>query len=43
MSYIRFKFDVHFTGRLHVNITRHINAEFPDITRHGLINVATDL
>ena len=41
MSYLRFKYDVNFTDGLHVNLTRLNNAEFPDLTRQGLINVVT--
>ena len=43
VSCVRFRCDVHFTDRLHVNITHLINAEFPDLKRHCLINVVTEM
>ena len=42
MSHMRFKYDIHFTDGLHVNLTRLNNAEFPDLTQ-GLINIVTDM
>ena len=42
ISSMRFKYDIHFTDGLHVNLTRLNNAEFPDLTRQGAIDVATD-
>ena len=43
MCYLRFKYGVNFTDGLHVNLTRLNNAEVPDLTRHGLIHVVTDM
>ena len=36
---MRFKYNIYFTDGLHVNLKRLNNAEFPDLTRQGLITL----